>query len=183
MNKTGTQTIETERLLLRKLRVEDAQDMFENWASDPEVIKFMPWRVLENVDEARELIEYWAGDYFKDDYFNWAIVYKENDKVIGNIWVGQLNEWIEAADMACCLGRSYWNQGIMTEALMSVMDYLFDVVGVNRITGSRAANNPASGRIMEKAGMLYEGMLRSGGKNKDGICDVFLYGMLKNDRQ
>ena len=70
----------------------------------------------------------------------------------------------------------------MPEALRAVMDYLFDTAGINRITAGHDVNNPNSGRVMEKAGMRKEGILRCGGKNNQGICDVACYALLRSDR-
>ena len=72
MKHLGTKTIETERLILRKLRVEDAEAMFRNWASDPEVTKFLTWPPHASVDATRELLSEWSDNYSKDDYYQWG---------------------------------------------------------------------------------------------------------------
>ncbi len=59
------------------------------------------------------------------------------------------NENIKSADMGYCMSRAYWGKGLMTEALIAVMDYLFEVVGLNRVAACLDANNPKSGRVME----------------------------------
>lgn len=182
MNKAGTQNIETPRLLLRRFKLEDAEDMFENWASDPEVTRFLTWPVHSDADVTRELLKDWISRYEDGGFFNWAMEYKENGKVIGNISVVRLNENTEAADMGYCMSRTFWGQGLMPEALKAVMEYLFDVVGLNRIAACHDANNPKSGRVMEKAGMKPEGTLRAAGKNNLGICDEVWHSMLRSDR-
>ncbi|MBQ1826989.1 MAG: GNAT family N-acetyltransferase, partial [Erysipelotrichaceae bacterium] len=63
MNKAGTQRIETERLVLRRFRIEDAQNMYDNWASDPEVTRFLTWPVHQNVEGTRSLLESWIAQY------------------------------------------------------------------------------------------------------------------------
>ena len=90
--------------------------------------------------------------------------YKETGKVIGNISVVKLNENTEAADIGYCMSKSYWGQGLMPEALTAVIKYLFDVVGLNRVAASHDVNNPKSGRVMDKTGMIQEGILRASGK-------------------
>ena len=70
----------------------------------------------------------------------------------------------------------------MTEALKAVMDFLFDEVGLNRVAACHDPNNPASGRVMEKAGMKYEGILREAGKNNTGICDEVWHSMIRSER-
>ena len=186
MNKTGTQRIETERLILRPFVTEDAEDMFRNWASDPEVTRFLTWPAHKNADITRMVLSDWVSQYPDNGYFNWAIEYKEIGQAIGSIAVVKLREDIGAADMGYCLGRAYWGRGLMPEALRAVMAYLFDTVNVNRIAACHDVNNPKSGRVMEKAGMKREGVWRQAGKNNQGICDevwhAALRGEWKNDR-
>ena len=182
MNKTGTQTIETHRLILRPFRMEDAEDMFNNWASDPEVTRFLTWPPHGSVDITRMLLGDWIPRYEGGDYFNWAMEWKETGSVIGNVSVVQLNEATEAADIGYCMGRAFWGRGIMPEALRAVMDYLFDTVGLNRITACHDVRNPKSGRVMAKAGMRQEAVMRGEGKNNQGICDVVHYAALRSDR-
>ena len=183
MNKTGTRRIETHRLILRPFRLEDAEDMFSGWASDPEVTRFLTWPPHKSADLTRMLLEDWVPRYENGDYFNWAIELKETGRVIGNISVVSLNEYIEAGDIGYCMSRAYWGRGIMPEALRAVMDYLFDTVKLSRITASHDVNNPNSGRVMAKAGMKKEAVMRRAGKNNQGVCDVVWYAALPEDRE
>lgn len=114
---------------------------------------------------------------------NHADNHQTGNNTVGNISVVKLNENTKAADMGYCMSRAYWGQGLMPEALNAVMDYLFDVVGLNRIAACHDANNPKSGRVMEKAGMKREGILRAAGKNNLGIHDEVWYAMIRNDRK
>lgn len=182
MNKIGTKTIETDRLILRRFQIEDAKDMYENWASDPEVTRFLTWPVHSNVEITKMLLTDWVSRYEDGGYFNWAMELKEIGSVIGNISVVKLNENTEAADMGYCMSKAYWGQGLMPEALKAVMDYLFDEAGLNRIAACHDVNNPKSGRVMDKAGMKQEGILRAVGKNNQGICDEVWHAMLRSDR-
>ena len=182
MNKIGTKTIETDRLRLRRFRIEDAKDMYENWASDPEVTKYLTWPVHGNVEITKKLLTDWVSRYEDGGYFNWAMELKENGSVIGNISVVKLNENTEAADMGYCMGKAYWGRGLMPEALKAVMDYLFDEAGLNRIAACHDVNNPRSGRVMDKTGMTQEGIHRAAGKNNQGICDEVWHAILRRDR-
>lgn len=182
MNKAGTQKIETQRLILRRFKIEDAEDMYNNWASDPEVTRYLTWPVHSSVDVTRSLLTDWVTHYTDGGYFNWIIEYKETGKAIGNISVVKLNENTEAADMGYCMSRACWGQGLMPEALKAVMTYLFDVVGLNRIAACHDVNNPKSGRVMDKAGMKQEGVLRAAGKNNLGICDEVWHAAIREDR-
>ena len=87
MRHAGTQTIETERLLLRPLTPEDAPMMYANWANDPDVTRWLRWEPHKNVDETRELLAAWALLYPNGDYYQWAIVEKSTRQVFGSIGV------------------------------------------------------------------------------------------------
>ncbi len=181
MNKAGTQRIVTQRLILRRFRTEDAGDMYYNWASDPEVTRYLTWPVHSSPEATASLLAEWVSHYDDGGYFNWAMEYQETGKVIGNISVVKLNENTEAADMGYCMSRAYWGQGLMPEALEAVIAYLFDVVGLNRVAACHDANTPRSGRVMEKAGMKQEGILRAAGKNNLGICDEVWHSILRRE--
>ena len=181
MNKIGTETIETKRLILRRFTTDDAEDMFNNWASDPEVTKFLTWPTHADVEVTRGLLTDWVSKYEDGDYFNWAIEYKETGSVIGNISVVHLNENVDGAEIGYCMSRSYWGKEIMPEALKAVIDYLFEKAGFNRIAACHDVNNPKSGRVMDKAGMKREGTLRAASKNNQGICDVTYHSILRSD--
>ena len=183
MNKTGTRTLETHRLTLRQFRIGDAEDMFANWASDPEVTRFLTWPTHTGVDITRMVLGDWIPRYEDGGFFNWAIEWKETGRVIGNIAVVRLDENVDAAELGYCLSRSFWGRGVMPEALRAVIDYLFDVVGANRIAACHDVNNPKSGRVMDKAGMKAEGVQRGAGRNNQGICDHIWHAILRSDRE
>ncbi len=182
MKPMGTKTLETDRLILRKFTPEDAEDMYENWASDPEVTKYLTWPVHTSVDVTKKLLEIWVQRYRDDNSYNWAIEYKETGRVIGNISVVKLNEAVESADMGYCMSRALWGRGIMPEALKAVIAFLFDEVGLNRIAACHDPGNSKSGRVMEKAGMKLEGVWRQAGKNNQGICDEVWHSIIRSDR-
>ena len=182
MNKAGTRTLETSRLVLRRFTIEDAEDMYNNWASDIKVTEFLTWSPHPNVDFTRLLLQDWISKYEDGGYFNWVIELRENGQAIGNISVVKLDERIEAAEIGYCMSRNYWGQGIMPEALKAVMEYLFDTVGLNRVAACHDVNNAKSGRVMEKAGMKLEGTLRATGRNNQGeLYDKVWYSMIKSD--
>ena len=182
MNKTGTRRIETHRLILRPFAAGDAEDMFSNWASDPEVTRFLTWPPHPSTDVTRRLLNQWISHYEDGGYFQWAIELRETGAVIGSIAVVKLEEAIGSAEIGYCLGRAFWGRGIMPEALRAVMDYLFGTVGLNRVWAGHDVNNPKSGRVMEKAGMKKEGVLRASGINNQGIRDVAVWAALREDR-
>ena len=183
MNKVGTRTIETDRMILRRFKTEDAQEMFDGWCNDPEVTKFLTWAPHGSVEVTKMLLNDWVPRYENGDYFNWGMELKETGKLIGNISVVQVREDIGEALIGYCMSRAYWGNGYMPEALKAVMDYLFDVAGMNRVVATHDVNNPKSGRVMDKAGMKYEGTLRQAGLNMQGICDSVYHSMIRSDRE
>ena len=183
MNHCGTQRLETERLVLRRFVVEDAQAMFRNWASDPEVTKYLTWPAHASVDVTRAILKAWTAAYDNLNDYQWAIVLKENgEDPIGSIAAVDLNEELSIVQIGYCLGRPWWHRGIMPEALNAVIDFFFNAVGANRIESRHDPRNPHSGRVMQKCGMKYEGTLRSSDRNNQGICDACWYAVLKSER-
>ena len=182
MEHKGTKRLETDRLILRRYTEADAEPMYKNWASDPEVSKYLTWPTHSSVEVTKSLVTEWIARYENPDYYNWVIELKETGEVVGNISVVEVVEKIEAVEIGYCMGKAWWGRGIMPEALGAVMDYLFDEVGMNRVYAGHDVNNPKSGRVMQKAGMRYEGTLRGSGRNNQGIVDVVRYGLLKADR-
>lgn len=183
MKHCGTQRIETDRLILRRYVIEDADAMYKNWASDSEVTKFLTWQPHSSVEVSRSIIENWLKEYSNKKYYQWAIVLKDNgNEPIGDISVVQMNEDISMVHIGYCLGRAWWRRGIMSEALKAVMDFMFDTVEVNRVEARHDPRNPNSGKVMQKCGMKYEGTLRSADRNNQGICDACYYALLRSER-
>ena len=177
----GTQQIETPRLILRRAVREDAEAMLRNWASDPEVTKFLTWPTHDSIDVTRMVLESWLAEYEKDNYYQWMIVLKEIGEPIGSISVVRQNQRVEAAEIGYCIGSAWWHQGIMSEALAAVINYLFTEVGMNRIAACHDSNNPHSGGVMRKCGMQYEGTTRASDRNNQGICDMAIYSILRSE--
>ena len=182
MNKIGTKRIETARLILRPYTADDAGDMYRNWASDPEVTRYLTWPAHESEAVTRAVLGDWAARYGQGDNFNWALEFKETGAVIGNIAAVSLDEGVDAAEIGYVLGRAFWGRGLMAEALRAVIAFFFDEVGLNRVAAYHDVRNPASGRVMEKAGMKAEGVFRQAKRNNQGVCDVAWRAILKSDR-
>ena len=183
MEHRGTQSIETKRLVLRKFSINDAEAMYRNWASDPEVTKYLTWPAHTDVEISKAVLEDWVASYSQKNYYQWAIVVKDNgDDPIGSISAVDMNDDIAMVHIGYCIGRDWWHQGVMSEALKAVMDFFFDEVGANRIESRHDPRNPHSGMVMKKCGMQYEGTLRSADRNNQGICDACFYSLLKSER-
>lgn len=178
----GTKTLKTERLTLRRYTEADAQDMFNNWANDAAVTKFLTWQPHESAEATRELLHGWVQKYENPDYYHWTIEYE--GKPIGGISVANIREKSECAEIGYCIARSCWNKGIITEALKAVCDFLFDEIGFNRLEIRHAPENPASGRAAKKCGFIQEGTARQCMRTSTGeLCDLVMLGCLKSDRR
>ncbi|MCM1104005.1 MAG: GNAT family N-acetyltransferase [Clostridium sp.] len=175
MNHQGTKRLETERLILRRFVIEDADEMYRNWANDDEVTKYLTWPTHPNADVTRAVLESWTACYEQADYYNWGIVQKESGKLIGNISVVSQDKEKQSAELGWCMGKAWWGQGIMPEAAGAVVEYLFTEAGFQRITARHDQNNPKSGRVMQKIGMQYEETRKAGGRNNQGIADMVCY--------
>ncbi len=182
MNHQGTKPIETDRLILRLFTMADADAMYQNWASDEAVTKYLTWPTHSGPDITKRVLQSWVSSNEQKDFYQWAIVLKTmSPEPIGSIAVVSCNEDLNSAEIGYCLGRRWWNMGIATEALQAVMDFLFDAVGVNRVEARHDTRNPASGAVMGKCAMRYEGTMRQADRNNQGICDVSQYAILRQD--
>ncbi len=183
MNHQGTVRLETERLILRRFTLSDAGAMFANWASDPQVTKYLTWPAHASVEVSRRVLAEWVGSYDDPAYYQWAIVPKESgDMPIGSMAAVHMNEEIALVHIGYCIGRKWWRRGFTSEALKAVMDFFFDQVNANRVEARHDPRNPNSGKVMQKCGMRFEGTLRSADKNNQGICDASYYALLKSER-
>ena len=183
MKHLGTQTIETERLILRKYKDGEEKYIYKNWASDDEVTKYLMWQTHKDISVSKEWIDFLKSNYDRKDFYEWTIVLKEIDEPIGSISVVELKENINAVHIGYCIGRKWWHQGITSEALSALIDFFFDEVGVDRIESRHDPRNVNSGKVMQKCGMKYEGTMRKADVNNQGICDCTYYAILKSDRE
>lgn len=181
MTHKGTVTLETERLILRRYRIEDVEEAYRNWMSSKVVTRFLTWTPHASVEESREYIQSVLDSYANDNIYNWVMELKETGEVIGSIGVNRLKEDIASCEIGYCMSESCWGKGIMAEAFREVIRFLFTEVGVNRIESNHDVNNPASGRVMEKCGLRYEGTLRQADRNNQGVCDSIYRAILREE--
>ena len=154
--------------------------MYHNWAKDERVCKFLTWDPHESEKATEDLLNIWCKNYEKPDWYQWAIVF--GDKVIGSIAVVEFSENNNSAELGYCIGFDYWGKGIMSEAVQSVIDFLFSQVGLNRITIGHALKNPASGRVAQKCGLSLEGICKEEFKARSGeYLDMAHYAIVRKD--
>lgn len=159
MKDLGTRRIETERLILRRFTIDDAEGMYNSWATDSECNKFMNRTPHNNIEETKSLIQLWINEYENGSY-NWVVELKNTNELIGRICTISVIKKHLTAELGYCYGSKYWGNGYATEALVAVLDYLLNECDVYLVEARHMSGNPASGRVMEKAGMHKDAVLR-----------------------
>jgi len=181
MNHKGTITLETERLTLRRFYIEDADAMFHNWANDTEVTKYLTWPTHTDVSVSKAVVNSWLELYQKPEHYSWTIVLKEIGEPIGSIAAVEQRDDIKMVHIGYCIGRKWWHNGYTSEALIRLVRFFFEDVGVNRIESRHDPRNLNSGKVMLKAGLRYEGTFLEADHNNQGVCDAARYAFVAND--
>ena len=172
--------LETKRLILRKMTLDDAQDLFE-YASDPEETKYTLWDYHKSIEDSIDFLKTAIQKYKNQDVSEWGLVYKENNKFIGTCGYGWWRPVHNRAEIGYALARKYWNQGITTEAVNEVIKFGFEKMKLNRIEGTCLVENIASKRVLEKVGMTFEGILREQLLVKGAYQDLRIYSILRRE--
>lgn len=175
MKHLGTKYLASERLFLRRLTVKDAEDMFQNWASEEEVVKFLTWKKYESVKEVEPTLAMWEEMYQNDEFYQWGIELKEIGELIGTISCVRLNNEIQGVEIGYCIGTKWWGKGVVAEALSEIIKFFFEEVKVNVISAKHDVRNPNSGKVMTKCNMVYKETRRGSDFNNQGICDSKVY--------
>jgi len=177
----GTQRLGTGRLALRTGDMRDAEPMLRNWASDPEVVKYLAWEPYDDVEAVRERIRYLMENYGRADFYDWFIELKEAGEVIGSIGFTAFDEDALSFEVGYVIGRQWWGRGIAAEALSAVLGFAFERVGAKSVTARHDVENAGSGRVMQKCGMTLVGTIPRGAENNRGVVDVCLYSISRDD--
>jgi len=167
----NTERLQSERIYLRRYTLNDASDVLE-YGNDARTVKYLVWEGISTIQEAETAI---SQHFLRPGV--WAIELNENKKCIGGIDI-RLEPRHEKATVGYVLNRAYWGQGYMTEALQAVIAFCFDTLQLNRIEATHYVGNEASGRVMQKCGMQYEGTAAKEVKIKGVFHDVVHYGLL-----
>ena len=173
-------TLETPRLILRRIAMSDAKDIFA-YSCDEEVARHVLWSAQKSIGEAKDYCRFMMRKYKNDEPSSWGIIEKATGKLVGTIGFMDYSEDNASVEVGYSLARWLWNGGYMTEALSCVIDYAFENMDINRIEAQHELTNPSSGRVMEKCGMRKEGVLRQRLYNKGRYVDVALYAILRSD--
>ena len=179
MRHKGTKTLETSRLLLRRIYKDDALEIYNGFINQEGFLYYLnkEKRTLEEEIASLEMID---EKNKRDDYYNWVITLKDTGKIIGMITlkVEEVNECVEATYV---IDDRYCNRGYMSEALERVIKYSFEELLVNRFQTCCVVSNEASRKVMEKCCMGLEGILRSYVILKDGYHDTYMYSIVRKD--
>lgn len=156
----GTNTIETERLILRRFEFEDNESMRRNWISDEKIQSMYSEPVYSTAEEVKELLDKYIGSYERDDYYRWAIVEKASGECIGQIAYFLVDSKNHFAEIEYCIGAAFQRRGYATEAAKAVIAYGFDRINLHKVQICTKTINKPSKRVIEKCGLTYEGTLR-----------------------
>ena len=171
--------IYTERLNLREIKPNDAESIYKI-LSNPEVIKYDTFELFTNIKQAEDLIKWFNEQYEQKRAIFWGISLKSNSKIIGfckcEIEIPKVR-----ADLGYDLNREYWNIGIMTETLKTIIDFTFCNLDINRIEATVSIENKASIRILDKSGFAREGVLRERSYWGDRYHDMMMLSILKKE--
>ena len=169
-------TLTTDRFILRKPSLDDTDDMYE-YAKDSNVTKYLTWS--PHVDKAftLEYLTYLQTRYRAGEFYDWAIVCKDTGKMIGTCGFTRIDCKNDLAVIGYVLNAQYHGQGIMTEVVGRIIRFGFENLAFNRIESKFINGNNASRRVMEKNGMMFEGIMRGRmlikGEYKDiGLCAI-----------
>jgi ribosomal-protein-alanine N-acetyltransferase len=150
----NTPIIETERLILRPLTVKDAKAVFTGWATDKEVARFMRWNLHKSIEETIEWLVSEETAVTDECIYNWGFVLKESQRLIGS---GGLiySKGHQMYEIGYALARDCWGKGLATEAAGRIVEFAKDELKVKQLFATHAADNAASGRVLEKTGFIY----------------------------
>ena len=156
----GTQTIETERLILRRFEYSDDVAMLKYWIADEKIQSLYSEPVYSTKEEVKGLLNKYIGSYEKDDYYRWAIIEKNSGECIGQIAFFLVDSKNHFAEIEYCIGSDFQCKGYATEATKSVISYGFNEINLHKVQICTKTINKPSKRVIEKCGFTYEGTLR-----------------------
>ncbi len=166
----------TPRLTLRRMLPTDASDMYE-YACRQDVTQYVTWYPHPDRNYTQEYLQYIAGRYSAGMFYDWAIVYEPECKMVGTCGFTSFNFISNSAEVGYVLNPDFWGKGIMQEALARVLEFGFEKLELHRIEARFIEGNLRSRHVMEKAGMRFEGILREamlvkGNYVNVGVCSI-----------
>ena len=173
-------TIETDRLILRKIKKSDAKDLYEYCSSEVSA-KYSLWEPHEDLGVTRQYISWLLRSEKRGEYFTWGIELKSSGKLIGTVSLPSIDKDYKVAEIGYGIIDSYWGNGYASEAIKAIMEYGFCTVGFICINAKIMKENSASVRVASAVGMQCDGLLRNGVYCKGKAHDVYVFSMLDTD--
>ena len=171
--------LETKRLTLRKIKLEDAEAMYQ-YASKDDVTKHVLWDSHRSIETTKQFVQMMI-DKYEEGNFAWAIMLKETKEFIGTIDFVTYNEAEKIAEIGYALSDRHWGKGYVSEATKALLDFGFNELQLVRIQARCFADNIGSERVMQKVGMTYEGTMRKAKFAKGKHHDIKMYAILRED--
>ena len=183
--------IETERLILREIRMEDVYEYYERLFGDGDVCRYLLFDPHQDIGESLAAIQEIQQQYEQGRFYRWGITEKGEDSLIGVIGLVRIDEEKSECSFAYLLGCDYWGKGYGTEALKAVISFAFEELEIRRIVADHMTENPASGAVMRKAGMNHIGTEKAKYEKQCVLHDAEIYeicnekseGLTANDYQ
>lgn len=175
-------TLETERLILRKMLVSDKDDIYA-YSCREDVTEFLTWSVHASVAYTQDYLRYIGQRYSVGDYFDWAVVEKASGRVIGSCGFTRFDYPNDAGEIGYVFHPDYWGKGYATEAVAEVVRFGFVALKLHRIEAKYLKGNNRSCKLMERLGMKFEGERREAMLVKGAYRTVGTYAILAGEYQ
>jgi len=172
--------LQTERLVLRKMKVSDSASLFTIW-SDPEVTKFMNINSFTDESQAVDMIEILDKLSRENRAIRYSIIELESNEIIGSCGYNSLDFSNSKAEIGYDISKDFWGKGYAPEAILSLMDYAFSALELNRIEAKAEPENVNSIKVLQKLNFTFEGTMRKCEKSKEKFIDLSIYSKLITD--
>lgn len=149
-----TPKLETDRLILREIRSDDTDAIFSCWMQDENVSKYMLWKASDDLNETKSFVEFELANLENYKWNRWIIVLKNTYEIIGTCLIFY-NVDEEHWDVSYNLGKKFWSNGYVTEAMRAVIKYAVEVMKIKEISTTYAIDNSASGYVLQKLGFQF----------------------------
>jgi ribosomal-protein-alanine N-acetyltransferase len=183
LNHIGTQTINSERLILRTFQYTDNDDMLTYWISDPKIQSLYSEPTYTTKEEVKELLDKYISSYERPDYYRWAIIEKESGICIGQIAIFLVDNKNHFCEIEYALGSKFHCKGYATEAVKSILRFSFDKVNFHKVQVCHKEGNMASQGVIRKCNFTYEGTLRDFFFMDGRYVNRLYYSMLKAEHE
>lgn len=177
---TQIPTLETERLILRRILPSDLNDVYD-YASNPSVSRFLLWYPHESKKRTVQYLRLLDKKYKKAEFYDWGVVNKSDGRLIGTCGFTSFDLVNNSAEVGYVLNYAYWGQGLAAEATRAVITFAFEILQVNRVEANFMPENSGSRRVLEKCGMRREGIKREAIYAKGKYIDIEIYAITRAD--